>query len=118
MFGFVEFTPVMVRGPIHPESKEALIERLVLIRTAKKWTQTVAAKRIGEKQATWGYWESAGSARRPTREQLRKLELETGFPREWIESGIAYRMPPKLEEKLAEALATIARGEGPKKRRR
>src|SRR5690242_9072509 len=118
MLGLRDFALAMARGPIHPESKEALAERLVLIRTVKGWTQAVAAHRIGEKQATWGYWESFYSPRKPTRDQLRTIEIITGFPREWIESGIGARITSRLEESLTEAMAKIQKGEGPKKRRR
>jgi len=117
MLGSVEFTPAMVRGSIHPDSKDALAERLYLLRAAKGWTQAFAARQIGESQATWAYWESANNPRCPTSRQLVTIEIATGAPREWIQSGIGSRMPPILAEKLADAVERLKRGQGPRKRK-
>ena len=118
MFSCVDFAPAMVRGNIHPDSKAAVAERLLVIRMVKGWTQETAAKRIGESQATWGWWEVPDNVRRPTGDQLRAIELATSFPREWVQSGISARVPPKLEEKIADAIERIRRGERPRKRKR
>lgn len=117
MFSMSEFMPAMVRGSRHPDSKEALAERLILLRAAKGWTQVFAAKMIGESQATWGFWESPNNNRQPTGAQLRQIEIVTGAPREWIQSGIASRMPPILAEKLAGASELLGLGKLPKRRR-
>ena len=83
----------------------------------KGWTQAFAAKMVGESQATWGYWESPNNNRQPTSQQLRQIEIATGFPREWVQSGIASRMLPSLTEKLADAMGRLERGELPRKRK-
>jgi transcriptional regulator with XRE-family HTH domain len=118
MLSSVDFNTAMVRGPIHPDSKQALAERLYLLRTAKGWTQAFAAKIIGEQQATWGFWESPNNIRKPTAAQLVKIEIATGAPREWIQSGIASRMSQSLTEALADASERLDRGQGPPKRKR
>ncbi len=118
MLSSVLFTSVMSpRGVAHPDSKEALAERVKLIREVKGWTQAFAARMVGESQVTWAYWESANNQRVPTSRQLIQLEIVTGFPREWIQSGIAERMSPRLLESLSGALARQGGGKAPRKRK-
>ena len=110
------FTP-MVRGGNHPESKEALAERLFLLRSALGYTQAFAAKLIGVKTPMWGYWESANNSREPSARQLIQIEIRMGAPREWVQSGIAARMPPILADKLADAVNRLEGGKGPRRHR-
>jgi transcriptional regulator with XRE-family HTH domain len=100
----------MTDSEIHPDSKQAVAERLLLLRTTKGYTQAFAAKLIGVKQTTWAYWESTRNQRMPTRQQLLEIETKMGATREWVQSGIASRMPHDLLVKLAAVADEMADG--------
>jgi transcriptional regulator with XRE-family HTH domain len=115
MFRSVEILPAMARGGSHPESKEALAERLFLLRNALGYTQAFAAKLIGVKREMWTFWETPTNTREPSSRQLVDIEIRTGAPREWVQSGIAVRMPPILAQKLADALDRLEGGQNPRR---
>lgn len=103
MLGTVQLLAPMTRGNVDPHSKAAMAERLLLLRVALGYTQVFACRLIGVSQSMWAYWESPGSARMPTRQQLLEIELKMGAPMEWVTSGIGARMPRNLLEKLTDA---------------
>jgi len=86
------------------ESKDAVAARIRLIRRALGYPQAKVCKIIGVAIPTWSNWEAPHVRRMPTAKQFAALEYAFGFPREWIQSGIATRMPRKLSQKLQDAL--------------
>ena len=52
----------------------------------------------------------------PSARQLLALEHSFGVPREWVQSGISDRMPPRLAERVADALALIRASRASKER--
>lgn len=117
MLCFVEaFAPLPGHKSPHPESKAAVAERLYVLRKSRGYVQSFAAKAVGVKQSYWGAWESPTNPRQPTRKQLIEIEKVFGTPREWIESGIASRMPQDLLRELTETRDRLSGQIDPRKR--
>jgi transcriptional regulator with XRE-family HTH domain len=64
-------------------------------------TQTQMGRLIGVTQVSWGWYEQG--VRKPSWDNLTKLEKATGAPKSWVMDGLVKDVPPDLMGRLLKA---------------